>query len=88
LLQSLYLVTCIEILLTNYSLYVLRIRGVNSCQSPSCRKGFNIVVDTGGLHITGGRIEEVDELCDLRNLLDYEAGVIRTVGAGVASCIH
>ena len=47
--------------------------GVQDFQCPSCRKGINGVEGQRGLITTGGRIEEVDEICYLGNVFDCEA---------------
>ena len=61
-----------------------KVTGVQDFQCPSCRIGTNGVEGQRGLITTGGRIEEVDEICYLGNVLDCEAGIEKAVRARVA----
>jgi len=55
-----------------------------SFQCPSCKEGKNIDKGDRELITASGRIEEVDEFCYLRNVLDSEAGLEITVRARAA----
>jgi len=47
-----------------------KVNGVQGFQYPSCKKGKNIEEGERELITTGARIEEVDEFCYPRNVLD------------------
>jgi len=61
------------------------VSGVQGFQCPSCNERKNIEEGDRELSTTGLRIEQVDEFCYLRNVLDCEARLERAVRARVAA---